>query len=146
MLGVRGQRFDSLALLPQWKFFGQAAIAKRGDTFKDYHLIARFGSGRDDIWQEFGFSDERRWLEAVWNPHSRSTRALYENIDKLCLSVDKKADPNFQTSLAYLTVLRHCLDTIPQNAAKPLQFAVVSTLGRGRRAIAIRFLSAWHTN
>jgi hypothetical protein len=146
--GPRGRLLDSVALLPQWKFFGQAAIATRDDTFNDYHIIARWDTTSGDVspWHELELYGERQWLQAVWNPQMRSLSALFEHVERLCLNADKKEDPQIQSSLAYLTVLRHCLDEHPRITGSAMQFAVVTTRGRDQRAPAIRFLSAWHTN
>jgi hypothetical protein len=147
-LGRRGLLLDHLAVLPQWRFFGQSEIAWRKDSFDDYHLLARLGTvgGAAGPWQELLWNAERRWLDAVWNGQPRSMMVIQEHAERLCRTPDNGAAPYIQTSLAYLVVLRHCLDACPPKQGTAMQFALVATRGRGERLLEARFISAWHTN
>lgn len=133
--GPRWLLLDRLALVPQWKFFGQVAIGQDKAWCDDLHLLARRGEG---AWQALVWCPERRWGEALWNPHARSRDALALRLALLATASDVPP-----TALAYLTVLKHCLDTLPGEA--PLQFAIAATRGRGERGLALRFLSHRHT-
>lgn len=146
--GPRGALFDSLALLPQWKFFGQSNIDKRDETFDDLHLLIRTGKAGNgaELWREILWNDDRHWSEVIWNPHMRSKCTVLNGMDMLCLKRNGEEDVRILSSLAYLTVLRHCLDAHRLDPDLALQFVVVATRGRGQRPLAVRFLSAWHTN
>lgn len=133
--GPRWLLLDRLALVPQWKFFGQVAIGRDEAWCDDLHLLARRGAGE---WRALVWRPERRWAEALWNPHARSRDALAAQL--ALLATAKDVPP---TALAYLTVLKHCADALPGDA--PLQFAVAATRGRGDRPLALRFLSGRHT-
>lgn len=133
--GPRWLVLDQLALVPQWKFFGQVAIGQGEALWDDLHLLARRGEGE---WQELVWCAERSWPEALWNPYARSRAALAVRL--ALLATAKDVPP---TALACLTVLKHCLDALPGD--KPLQFAIAATRGRGERPLALRFLSGRHT-
>ncbi len=132
--GPRWLLLDRLALVPQWKFFGQVGIGQDEGWCDDLHLLARRGEGE---WQELVWCAERRWIEALWNPHARSRDALAARLALLATASDVPP-----TALAYLTVLKHCLGALPGEA--PLQFAIAATRGRGDRPLALKFLSGRH--
>ncbi len=132
---------DNLALVPQWKFFGQARIASDPTVFDDVHLLVRSdGEGR---WREVDCFPERAWHHAFWNPHLRSESAVLVATAELAEAgiAGKHVQPS---SLAYLTVLRYCLDLSEPGASDALQFAIVTTRGREERQMFLRFLSEWH--
>ena len=150
VVGRRGELLDRLALVPQWKFFGQAHIAADETWADDLYLLARVspdpatpGSWRNVLWW-----DDRPLGHALWNPALRSRSAVSEALLRLIQLEADPASPAPPTALAYLTALRHCLTALPPGEGAALQFALVTTRGRGGadgRPLALRFLSAWHT-
>lgn len=147
--GRTGLLLDRLAIVPQWKFYGQSRIAIDPSTFDDLHLLARRSTSPADPgeWQPLHWPDERRWADALWNPQGRSRAAIAEPALLLALGEDTPDQPARPTALTYLTVLRHCLDRLPPDEGEAIQFAIVQTRGRsdsGPRPTTLRFLSAWH--
>lgn len=139
--GPRWDLLDRLGIVIQWKFFGQAAIATNPSCFDDYHLLARraaeTGPGG---WSELLWSDERGPADWLWNPAQRRHLVFMTELERLAMA-DTPPQP---TALAYLTVLRLCLDRLRLGNGEALQFAIVATRGRGGRAVALRFISKWH--
>ena len=138
---------DQLAIVPLWKFFGQAAIASDAGCFDDLHLLARRArsTGAPGDWHELVWSGERRALEAIWNPYARSRDTLLETLGHLVFASRSGAEPVPPTALSHLRLLRCCLDRMPLADGEALQFAIAATRGRGRHPVALRFLSGWHT-
>lgn len=133
-LSQRGLLLDTLGILPQWKFFGQSRVAAPEGVFDDFHLLAR----RDaEAWCEVLCWGERSLLSALWNPSDLARLTVAEPVVEL-----GRHGQQATTSLPYLIVLRHCLDRLGEGS--PVQFAVVSTRGRGQDAPRLAFLSAWH--
>ncbi len=148
--GRTGLLLDRLAIVPQWKFYGQSRIASDPSAFDDLHLLARHSTSPADPgeWQPLLWPDERRWLDALWNPHGRSRAAILEPALLLALAEGTSGHRTRPTALTYLTVLRHCLDHLPPGDGEAIQFAIVQTRGRsgsGPRPTTLRFLSAWHS-
>lgn len=137
---------DRLGIVPQWKFFAQARAASDPSRFDDMHLLARFDDGGDipGPWSELLWWETRPLLSALWNPHDRSRSAIGECMDLLAITETSPGTAARPTALAYLTVLRHCLDSARGGPDELLQFAIVLTRGRTDRPLALRFLSAWH--
>jgi hypothetical protein len=132
---------DNLAIVPQWKFFGQARIATDQAVFDDVHLLVR--SHADGRWQQIGCCPVRAWHHAFWNPHLPSDSAVLVATTSLAEAAiaGNQLRPS---SLAYLTVLRFCLDRVEARPDDAVQFAIVTTRGRTDRQMFLRFLSAWH--
>lgn len=148
--GRTGLLLDRLTVVPQWKFYGQSRIATDPSTFDDLHLLARRSTEPADPgqWQPLLWPAERRWLDALWNPHGRSRAAIAESALSLALGEDTAGQRARPTALTYLTVLRHCLDHLPPRDGEAIQFAIVQTRGRSAndpRPTMLRFLSAWHS-
>lgn len=137
---------DSLGVVPQWKFFAQARAASDPSHFDDVHLLVRVDDGGDmpGPWSELSSSDPRSLLSALWNPQGRSRSAVGECMDVLAITETSPGTAAQPTALAYLTVLRHCLDSAGGGPDDTLQFAIVLTRGRTNRPVDLRFLSAWH--
>ena len=136
-LGQRGVVLDALALLPQWKFFGQREIAGEVGEFDDYHLLARRAHGP---WQEVLCWHERGLVSALWDPAGPSRLLLAEQVVRL-----GSGETESMTALPYLIVLRHCLDRLAPSQVEPAQFAVAVTRGRSEQEPTLAFLSAWHS-
>lgn len=133
LLGARGELLDQIGLLPQWKFFGQARIGADPTAFDDLHLLARTGGGE---WRELLWWDDRPFIETFWKPHDRWQLFIAQQM--MALLSAENVDP---TGLAYLTLLRFCLD---KAEGEPIQFAIACSGGRGERSLSLRFLSGWH--
>lgn len=134
-LSQRGLLLDTLGILPQWKFFGQSQVDARPGVFDDYHLLARQDRG---AWREVLCWGERSLPGMLWNPGDLARLTLAEQVIEL-----GRHGRQATTSLAYLTVLRHCLDQLGEGA--PVQFAILTTRGRTAAAPQLAYLSAWHT-
>ena len=147
--GRTGLLLDRLAIVPQWKFYGQSRIASDPSAFDDLHLLARLSSSPVDpgAWQPLLWPEERRWIDALWSPHGRSRAAILEPALLLALGEGTAGQRARPTALTYLTVLRHCLDRLSPDEGEAIQFAILQTRGRnanGPRPTTLRFLSAWH--
>lgn len=139
-------KLDQLGIVPQWKFFAQAALDSDLSGLADFHFLVRVddGSGGPGAWQQMPWRGDRTLLSALWNPHDRSHAAIEECIHVLALpasALDHIVPP---TALAYLTLLRYSLDSVSLAADQSLQFAVVLSHGRAGRSLDLRFLSDWH--
>jgi hypothetical protein len=147
-VGHRGELLDRFAALPQWRFFGQSEISSRQDKFDDHHLLVRVATvgGQPGSWREIIWSDERRWLHAVWSGQARSKGEILEHVALLCRNTESENQTAIASSMSYLVVLRYCLDERPLKPGMAIQFAVVSTRGRGNRQPETRLISRWHTN
>jgi hypothetical protein len=146
VLESRGQVLDSIAILPQWKFFAQNAIASSDEMFDDFHLLIRLvdSCGNAGPWQEIFWTDEREWHEMFWSPDLRPNGEIIRRMWQVSSNRFNARELQFQTSLAYLTLLRHCLDCAKLAPDQAIQFSIVATAGRGDRPLAVRFVSAWH--
>ncbi len=144
-LAGRGILADQFGILPQWRFFAQARVA-RADCFDDHHLLARTSDpdGDPGPWMPVFAHEERRWSEALWNPQLRPRGMMGEALGDLAAAGEIAGDERFLRSRIYLMLLRHCLTAVPLPQDGCLQFAVVATRGRGDRDVFVRFLSAWH--
>ena len=147
VLGPRGALLDGLALVPQWKFFGQSRIGTDPACMDDLHLIARVSRDTQDLgpWLNLLWWEDRPLINAVWNPASRSRDAIGVAMVRLVVAESADQCPASPTALIYLTVLRHCLDLVPLAPGDALQFALVTTRGRAARPATLGFLSGWHT-
>ena len=147
LLGRRGQILDSLGIIPQWKFFALSTIETREDSFDDFHLLARLanGNGEAEPWQSLLWNDERKWFHILWNPYLRAKGEIQLRMINIVNSGDAAHSETYQSSLAYLTVLRYCLDSVSPSDGSAVQFAIVTTRGRDERPAAVRYVSAWHT-
>lgn len=132
---------DRLALLPQWKFFGQTRIARDDGVFDDLHLLVRRAeNGQPGPWQDLFWRTERGALGWLWNGQARSSAAILTRLVALAAGTDDVPP----TNLAYLTLLLYAIERTDLPAGATLQFALASTRGRGTRGPQVRFLSQWH--
>lgn len=145
-LGPRGQILDGIGILPQWKFFAQSVMANNDDIFDDFHLLVRLADHRGKTWQweEIFWNAERTWLEMFWNPDLRPRGEIQLRLWQVSSNRFNTHDPRYQTSLAYLTLLRHCLDCVELTPHQAMQFAIAATTGREERPVTVRFVSSWH--
>lgn len=146
MLGPRGRWLDALALVPQWKFFGQDAVGRDPAWSDDWYLVARVApqqnEGQPGPWQNVLGPAERTWWHFAWNPQIRSQAQLLVNAELIARAETMgQVEP---TSLAYLSALRACFEAVAPIEDEVLQFAVVATRGRDGRTMALQYLSPWH--
>jgi hypothetical protein len=146
-LGPRGRLLDQLVILPQWKFFGQQRIGTDPHYFDDLCLLARISPDQGEVgaWREILWWEDRPISHSFWNPSLRSRTAIAEAMHYLTITEPHDEQRVPPTALAYLTVLRHCLDCLPPDDDMTAQFAIAATRGRENRSVFLRFLSAWHT-
>lgn len=140
-------RLDQLGIVPQWKFFAQTALDKDLSGLADFHFLIRVddGSGSAGAWQQVLWRGDRTLMSALWNPHDRSNTAIEECMHVLALPASAPHHIVPPTALAYLTLLRYSLDSVPLAGDHSLQFAIVLSHGRTGRSLDLRFLSDWHT-
>lgn len=131
-LGPRGVLLDALAVLPQWKFFAQSAVANDAAVFEDLHLLVRTA---DDEWRPLLWPGERRWHEALWNPGQYARALLLEAMQALARQSDAR-----ETAHAALILARQGLSEV----GGPMQLAIVATRGRGARVPELVWLSPWY--
>lgn len=146
VVGPRGEQLDRLALVPQWKFFGQSRIGVDISCFDDMCVLARISPDPDGLgdWCNIVWWRNRDFGDALWNPALRERTAIGEAVARLIENEEPGGQPCEPSSLAYLTVLRACIDTVPPSRGDAIQFAVATTRGRTERTVVLRFLSAWH--
>lgn len=147
MLGAIGVLLDRLAILPQWKFFGQSYIAKDLSCFDDMCLLARISPDQGDLgpWQNVLWWEDQPIHRGFWNPALRSRSAMCEAMTLLATTEVGEKTSIPPTALAYLTILRHCYNSLIPNDGVALQFAIAKTRGRQGRSVSLKFLSAWHS-
>lgn len=143
----RGALLDRLGIVPQWKFFGQSRIAADPAWFDDACLLARISPdpATSGAWGNVLWWEDRPLSHAGWNPALRSRDAVGEAMMLLVQTEPADETRARPTALAYLTVLRSCIEHLPPGDGEALQFAIALTRGRGDRPVALCFLSAWHT-
>lgn len=147
VLGRRGQALDALGIVPQWKFFAQQRIDGDPVVFVDLHLLVRTATGAaaPGPWQVLLHWHDRPLRHALWNPRQAGRSMIGEYATQLAKSTTGSTGALPPTALAYLTVLRFCLDRTALDHPAVLQFAVAVTLGRGNRDPQLRFVSGWHS-
>jgi hypothetical protein len=141
VLSPRTWLLNDLAILPQWKFFGQMRIADDPAIFDDLHLIARQAGGE---WRELLWWEDRPWHETFWKPEDRWQFFIGQHMANLVESERNNEQAAELTALAYLTVLRFCLDHLTPPDGESVQFAITTTKGRRNRTLALGFVSGWH--
>ena len=136
---------DAFAIVPEWRFYAQASIKTTVDLARDPHLIVRDrdAAGRIGGWNVGLCHAERRMHHAWWNPHARVNDVVLGYA--MDLAHARVGDRYLQQSIRYIAVLR-CILQLPRGSADSVdrQFAVVHTIGRGQRTIAIDVVSGWH--
>jgi hypothetical protein len=145
-VGPKGAFLDSLALVPQWKFFGQDVVGGDPAWADDWHVLARVapigGVAAPGPWQQVLAPSVRQWWHFIWNPHDRSNALLLAYAEELGREdADISREP---TGLAYLALLRACFKAVLPTDDQAVQFALVATRGRHNRTVALHYLSHWH--
>lgn len=145
-VGPRGRWLDALAVVPQWKFFGQDAVGLDPAWADDWHVIARIAplgeAAMPEPWWPVLSPATRTGWHFAWNPHIRSRAQLLAYAERLGQA--SMGAPPDHTGLAYLSLLRACFESVPIREGHALQFAIIATRGRHERPIDLRFLSLWH--
>lgn len=146
-VGPRGAVLDQLTIVPQWKFFGQSGIAEDPAWLDDLCLIARISPDPATIghWQHMLWWDDRPLSHALWNPSVRGRNAIGGAMMQLVRTEPLAASRAAPSALAYLTLVRFCIEQLPLEDGAALQFAIATTHGREKRPVSLRLLSAWHT-
>lgn len=138
---------DTLAIVPEWRFFAQASTMAAADLACDTHLVVRDrdAAGRVGGWRAALWYGERRLHHALWNPQRRVTIVILTLGETLAEAWSRAPDREVQQSIRYLVLLRRALE-VPRDRGDAVdrQFAIVRTIGRAEREIAIDFVSAWH--
>lgn len=147
VLGSRGALLDQLAVVPQWKFFAHHQIDDDIATFDDPHILARIGKADGSMtgWSEIWSARDRTLLSTLWNPSLRRDTIIIEAALLLGKSDRDKRSPILPTGLAYLTILRLCINKMRPQPGEIVQFAVATTRSTEIRAVSLRFLSSWHS-
>lgn len=134
---------DTLALVPEWRFYAQASMTTAADFARDTHLVVRDRDADGTIggWTPALWPVERRLGHAVWNPRMR--------VDQLILSLAEDlahdaSGAGVQQSVGYLAVLRRALAAPRGDDVAARQFGIVHAIGRGERALSLDFVSDWH--
>jgi hypothetical protein len=145
-VGPRGRWIDALAVVPQWKFFGQDTVGLNPAWSDDWHVLARIAPLGDvatpEPWRPVLGPAERTAWHFVWNPHNRSRAQILAFAERIGQTgAGNLPDP---TGLAYLSLLRACFEAVPIGEGCVVQFAIVATRGRDERPVDLRFLSLWH--
>lgn len=134
---------DTLALVPEWRFYAQASMTTTAEFARDPHLVVRDRDADGTIggWTPVLWPVERRLGHAVWNPRMR--------VDALILSIAEDlahgiAGEQVQQSVGYLVVLRRALAAPRGDDVAARQFGIVHAIGRGTRVLSLDFVSDWH--
>lgn len=134
--------FDTLALVPEWRFYSQASMTSAEDLARDTHLVARDRDGRGRVgdWTPVLWPADRRLVHALWNPRLRVDALILSFAEDLAYYA---TGAEVQQSIPYLVALR-CALAAPRGDAIARQFAVVHAIGRGTRRVSLDFVSDWH--
>jgi hypothetical protein len=119
-------RLDRLYLLPVWTFFAP----NPGCT--DYRLVYRdiISPELPSSWNEIPLVQERKCIDAFWNPDKRRSKAVFDLVQSLLIFRSKNPDSAaVMISLPYIALL-HYVGHLPRRGdVKYRQFMIVQTHG-----------------
>ncbi|MER5754481.1 hypothetical protein [Streptomyces sp. NPDC002088] len=125
--------------LPWYHFFAPEPGAA------DVHLLYRITSVGDGPWHEVTLCPARTWTHAVWNPHRRHLKMLWDISNSLAVHhpVATGLPPGYMLLLHY--VARHVRTAHPDTTNLSIQFALAGTgLRHPREDPQILFVSHQH--
>ncbi len=136
---------DTLAILPEWRFYAQASMGTAEHFARDTHILMRIrdAEGRIGGWTPVLWSRDRRLIDALWNPRGRVDAVILSLAEDLAVAHGGTPGAEVQQSVPYLVVLR-CVMAAPSPDRGDRQFAIAHAIGRGDRAWSVDFVSAWH--
>jgi hypothetical protein len=119
---VRFARFDIFCLIPQWNFFAPTP----GRV--DYHVLYRhrMSSGVFTPWTEVSHPTTPWWARAIWNPHRRARKALFDLLSELAIHL-RAEDRSIALSIPYLTLLAAVNGINRQSRHRYVQFLLMKT-------------------
>lgn len=124
--------WDKLCLIiPDWRFFAP------NPGIHDHHLLMRdrFADGTLAPWQEVSSLEERTLLHALWHPHRRAEKSIFDTSAELLRYIGQheqangNADPTVQLSVPYLTLLSHVSTRAHHPDAEQVQFLIAVSGG-----------------
>lgn len=118
----RLRALDLFGLIPFWNFF-----APRPGTW-DFHLLYRdqLTDGSITPWREILLTAERRWWHALWHPHRRLKKALFDAGIGLW-AYPKVEGRDLRISVPYLELLTYVSGLPRLYAATKTQFLVMAS-------------------
>ncbi|KMS87533.1 DUF5819 family protein [Prauserella rugosa] len=147
----RRSAWDKLCLvIPDWRFFAP------NPGVHDQHLLMRdqLTDGTLTPWQEISHVEERTLLHALWHPHRRAEKTVFDASAELLRNIDDeehqhrldgKPDPTLQLSIPYLTLLAHVTSRQHHPDAERTQFLIAMSGGYDEQdEPAMVFLSELH--
>lgn len=131
---TRRSRLDKLVLiLPDWRFFAP------NPCVNDHHLLVRdtLADGTVTGWRQISTVEERRWSHALWHPHRRAEKTIFDLTAELLRylsrndydSMGRRADPSLQLCMPYVTLLTHVASAGHPPDAVATQFLIAVSGG-----------------
>ncbi|MFF5986741.1 hypothetical protein [Prauserella flavalba] len=124
--------WDKLYLvIPDWRFFAP------NPGIHDHHLLMRdqLADGSLTAFREIGGVQERTLLHAVWHPHRRAEKTVFDSVAELLRYVGQHGeglngpDPSLQLSVPYLTLLSYVTSREHHPDAVRTQFLIAVSGG-----------------
>ncbi len=136
---------DTLAILPEWRFYAQASLGIAEHFGRDTHILLRirYADGHIGGWTPVLWPRDRRWIDALWNPRGRVDAVILSLAEDLAVAHGGDPGADVQQSIPYLVVLRRVM-AAPSPYHGDRQYAVAHAIGRGDRRWSVDFVSAWH--
>ena len=136
---------DTLAILPEWRFYAQASLDTAEHFARDTHILMRIRDAEGHIggWTPVLWPRDRRWIDALWNPRGRVDAEILSLAEDMAAAHGDAPGAEVQQSIPYLVVLR-CVMAAPSPHPGDRQFAVAHAIGRSDRRWSVDFVSAWH--
>ncbi|KQN21209.1 hypothetical protein ASE86_14640 [Sphingomonas sp. Leaf33] len=137
---------DTLAILPEWRFYAQASLGTAEDFARDVHVLMRTRDAGDRVggWTPVLWPPERRLTDAVWNARGRIDAMILSLAEDMAQQHRGAPGADVQQSIPYLVVLRRVMAEATPGPDVARQFAVAHAIGRGERRWSVEFVSAWH--
>jgi hypothetical protein len=141
-LAVHVARFDTLGLVPEWRFF--APKPGRGDhalLYRDSLDAREWGP-----WTELSLVVPRRWHHFLWNPERREKKALLDFVAALMAIIRETGTEGVEITSPYLALLVYVTTAVERIAVPALtQFLLLNHDGSaGPDEFVPMFLSQVH--
>ncbi|WP_039737341.1 hypothetical protein [Saccharomonospora halophila] len=134
-------------LIPDWRFFAP------NPGIHDHHLLLRDRLTDDSLteFREVSRVRERTLLQALWHPHRRAEKTIFDSVAELLRYVGQHGegrrgpDPSLQLSVPYLTLLAYVTAREHHPDAVRTQFLIAISGGyETEDEPTMVFLSEWH--
>ncbi|HWW62566.1 MAG TPA: hypothetical protein VN181_14430 [Thermoanaerobaculia bacterium] len=138
----RWRRFDVLHLIPQYNFFAPVP------GMNDFHVLYRdcLPDGAATDWAEITAIAPRHWWNAVWHPHRRQRKAIFDVTTTFAKELQLYGAEKVPLSVPYLLLLNYVSAQDHRPAATSTQFLLMMSYGGHEAAKEpdVMFLSTLH--